>query len=72
MEKNLRGVSCTERDENDAWRGEGGGETVSILGGWHCELGHDVSRMRTQGWPCASSMPGTSCSGKACGGGQIA
>jgi hypothetical protein len=47
-ERNLKGISCAERDENDAWRGEEGGEMVGALGGWHCELGCHVSRMHTR------------------------
>jgi hypothetical protein len=32
-ERNLRRISCTERDENDVRRGVGQGEMVGALGG---------------------------------------
>jgi hypothetical protein len=45
---------------------------VGALWGWHCEIGHHVSRVHTQGWPCESLVLGTMCSGIVCGGGRIA
>jgi hypothetical protein len=57
-------------DENDGEEREEG--RWSALVGWCCELGHHMSRIRTRGWPCASSVSVMACSGKAYNDGRVA